>query len=133
VVARILVVDDQPHVTVCLSVFLAKQGHEVTRAHDGKGGLRLLREEPFDLLITDVDMPELDGLSLIAHEDAVSQLRGVIVLTGRTDYEEIAAMRAHAAVHVSPKPFSPSRLCELVARLLADDADAALQSSATSA
>jgi DNA-binding NtrC family response regulator len=123
--ARILVVDDQPHITLCLEVFLRREGHEVMRAGDGRSALRLLRAESFDVLITDVDMPGLDGLSLIGHQDVVARLRGIVVLTGRTDYEKIAAIREQVAVHVAPKPFSPTSISGLVAELVSHAAQAA--------
>ena len=122
--ARILVVDDQPHVTLCLSLFLTRRNHEVVRANDGNAALELLRSESFDVMITDVDMPGLDGLSLVAHEDEISRLRGVIVLTGRTDYEEITSLESSTTIHVAPKPLSPTRISDLVTKLVEKEAGA---------
>lgn len=116
--ARVLAVDDESHMTYVIATWLTKHGHEVVRASDGAAALELLRAEPFDLLITDVDMPRMDGLSLLSHRDAVEQLRGIVVLTGRCDYKELDLPCPSDKVQLLPKPFGPSRLAELVAQLL---------------
>ena len=82
--ARILVVDDQPHMTYLLGVHLGKAGHEVSTAADGESALELLRAESFDMAIVDVAMPKMDGLTLISHREVIDPLKGVIVLTCRT-------------------------------------------------
>ncbi|RME39152.1 MAG: response regulator [Planctomycetota bacterium] len=120
--ARILVVDDQPHWTLCLEVFLSRQGHEVTRASDGVAALRMFQHRSFDVLITDVDMPNMDGLTLVKQATEKHRLKGVIVLTGRTDFETVAAATLPASpVQVLPKPISPSRLATLVDGFLAEN------------
>jgi len=116
--ARILVVDDQPHVSRTIANWLTRAGHAVVRASDGAAALELLRAESFDILITDVDMPELDGLSLLRQSDVIGRLRGVVVVTGRHDHGTLAATHGRGSIHVMPKPFSPSRLAELVEQLL---------------
>ena len=116
--ARVLAVDDEPHMTYIIATWLTKNGHEVVRAPDGAAALELLRAEPFDVLITDVDMPRMDGLSLLSHRDAVERLRGIVVLTGRCDYKELDLSCPKEKVQLLPKPFGPSRLVELVEGLL---------------
>ncbi|MCP4246356.1 MAG: response regulator [bacterium] len=116
--ARILVVDDQPHITYVFGLFLTRQGHEVTTATDGQDALDLLRAQCFDVLITDVDMPRMDGLTLVQNLHSVEGLRGVIVITGSSDFEAIAKSQGGCNVLVAPKPASPSRLADLVERLL---------------
>ena len=116
--ARILAVDDQPHMTHVIASWLAKMGHEVVRADDGLAALRLLRTRPFDILITDVDMPGMDGLSLLGYSDAVEPLRGIIVLTGRCDYKHLVPCSCSHKTHLFPKPFSPTGLTQLVEELV---------------
>jgi two-component system response regulator ResD len=118
IVARILAVDDQPYVTRIIAGWLTRAGHEVLRADDGAAALKILHAEPIDILITDIDMPHLDGLSLLSHRAAVERLCGVIVLTGRSDYKELRWSHRGHTVHLLPKPFSPTRLAELVEQLL---------------
>jgi len=119
--ARVLAVDDQPHMTYVIATWLTENGHEVVRASDGAAALELLRAEPFDVLITDVDMPRMDGLSLLSHRDAVDQLRGVVVLTGRHDYKELNPSCCSEKIRLLPKPFSPSGLAQLVEQLLSGE------------
>ena len=64
-VARILVIDDDEPVRVSLRRALGMAGYEVVEATNGDEGVRLHREEPFDLVITDILMPEKDGLEVI--------------------------------------------------------------------
>jgi DNA-binding NtrC family response regulator len=116
-VARILTVDDQLHMTCVMARWLGRQGHTVVRAENGKVALELLRAEPIDILVTDVDMPEMDGLTLAGHSDVGQQLRAVILVTGRPDYKELR-VRCRAEVHVLPKPFSPDRLTHLIGEIL---------------
>ncbi len=116
--ARVLAVDDQPHMTYVIATWLTENGHEVVRASDGAVALELLRAEPFDVLITDVDMPRMDGLALLGHREAVEPLRGIVVLTGRCDYKELDAPWCKEKTRLLPKPFSPSGLAQLVDELL---------------
>ena len=116
--ARILVVDDERHVTYVIALFLTKRGHAVTRAGDGRAALELLRTEPFDVLITDVSMPKMDGLSLIGNRDDIDRLSGVILLTGRSDFDNIAwAAQGKHRMRTIPKPFNPADVADAVADL----------------
>lgn len=119
--ARVLAVDDQPHMTYIIATWLTENGHEVVRATDGAAALERLRAEPFDVLVTDVDMPRMDGLSLLRQHDAVNRLRGVIVLTGRCDYQDLDPACGKEKVRLLPKPFSPTRLAQLVEELLSSE------------
>ena len=63
--ATILVIDDQAPIRALLRVALEDAGHEVLEASNGRLGLELYREKPADLIITDVVMPEMNGLELM--------------------------------------------------------------------
>ena len=119
--ARVLVVDDKPHITHVIASWLKTKGHDVSRADDGDTALELLRTETFDILVTDVDMPRMDGLSLIAHQDVVERLRGIVVLTGRDDYADLIATFSREKTRLLPKPFSPTRLTQLVDKLMSGE------------
>lgn len=121
IMAKILVVDDQPHITSILATSLEKRGHVVMRADDGEVALALLRSQPFDLLITDVDMPRMDGLSLIRNSDATSRLNGIIVLTGRSDYRNLAGLQGAPNVRFAPKPFSPTGIARMIDELMSSE------------
>jgi YesN/AraC family two-component response regulator len=63
--ARILIIDDDPQILDILGQTLKREGHEVVKAPDGKEGLNLYRENPTDLVITDIIMPETEGIETI--------------------------------------------------------------------
>jgi two-component system response regulator FlrC len=115
---RILVAEDDPHILRLICMWLKRQGHEVIESRNGLTARDQIREQPVDVLVSDINMPGLDGLELI--ELAVSQgliRRGVVVLTNRWDHSEIRDRLAQWGVQVLPKPFSPSRLSELIESL----------------
>ncbi len=116
--AKVLAVDDQPHLTFIIYSLLTKNGHDVVRACDGVAALERLMAEKFDVLVTDVDMPRMDGLTLLSHREAVDGLCGIIVLTSRDDFRELGLSHCRDRVEFLPKPFSPIKLAELVDRFV---------------
>jgi DNA-binding response OmpR family regulator len=114
--SRILVAEDDAHILRLISMWLKRQGHNVLEARNGLAARELIEAEPVDVLVSDVNMPGLDGLELI--EAVLPQggvRKGVIVLTNRWDHVEIRDRLSEWGVHVLPKPFSPHKLSELVA------------------
>ena len=113
--AKIVVAEDDRHISRVIALWLERGGHKVLTAGDGKAALELLRRESPDLLITDVNMPGMDGLDLLEAARAESLLaHQVIVLTSRCDQMEIEARAARLGAVVHPKPFSPLHLTEAV-------------------
>ena len=111
--ARLLVVDDEPMVREVVTRYLEQDGHAVTVAADGATALKALAEGPFDLVVLDLMLPHVDGLSVLA-ELRREHTTPVIVLTGRGEEEDrIRGLRLGADDYVV-KPFSPR---ELVARV----------------
>lgn len=126
--SRILIAEDDPHILKIISLWMTRQGYDVVEARNGQIARDILAEERADVLVTDVQMPVLDGLGLI--DFAVSEQRvrcGIVVLTNRWDHGEIASRLEAVKVRVMPKPFSPSKLAELVARLLGAAAPSAVE------
>jgi two-component system, cell cycle response regulator CpdR len=110
-VARIVIAEDQAHIRHVLTMWMERHGHEVFEAATGRIALELLERHPVDLLMTDINMPELDGLELARRAfDACPTLRRVFVVTSRCDQREILAQLSDPRVCVFPKPFSPSQL-----------------------
>jgi len=113
--SRILVVEDDPHILRLISMWLQRQGHVVFEARNGLAARDLVHAEPVDILVSDINMPGMDGLALIDSvmgEGCVR--RGVVVLTNRWDHAAISDRLAEWGVQVLPKPFSPTRLSQLV-------------------
>lgn len=126
--AKILVVEDDPHILRVISLWLTRQGHEVIEARNGQAALELVRAQRPDVLITDVNMPLMDGLQLV--EQVVQDVRaprGIVLLTNRWDHGEMSDRFTEWHVHVLPKPFSPSKLSVLVKLLIENPAAAETQ------
>ncbi len=108
--ARILVIDDDEMVRFTLDHILKSGGHEVVAAASGGEGLRLQRETPFDLVITDILMPEQDGIETIRILHADFPKLPILAVSGggrmgNMDFLDMA--RTFGAVMTVPKPFTP--------------------------
>jgi DNA-binding NtrC family response regulator len=115
---RILVVDDTPLIREHLRVFLEQDGYEVETAEDGRSALAALRERPFHLAITDLRMPDMNGLELLEAVRSDRLQLGVLVLTGHGDTAvALEAMDAGADDFVA-KPYEPDYLRFVVQRIL---------------
>jgi DNA-binding response OmpR family regulator len=111
--ARLLVVDDEPMVREVVTRYLEQDGHTVTVVGDGAAALQALSGLPFDLVVLDLMLPHVDGLSVLA-ELRRGHSTPVIVLTARGEEEDrIRGLHLGADDYVV-KPFSPR---ELVARV----------------
>lgn len=106
---RILVVDDDPQIRRVLKVTLTGDGYEVDDAKDGEAALEKLREQRFDLLLLDFNMPGMSGLEVCRAIRRSSEI-AIIMLTVRdTEEDTIQALDAGADDYVT-KPFKPSEL-----------------------
>jgi CheY-like chemotaxis protein len=107
--ASILVVDDDPINRMLLSRDLERQGHRVATTEDGRQALAVLRAEPFDVVLLDVLMPELDGYQTLAQIERDEKLRHipVIMVSGLEDMESVVRCIEMGAADYLPKPFDP--------------------------
>jgi len=108
--ARLLVVDDDPINRRLLASYLARLGHTVVTAVDGARGWKQLNgEEPFDVVLLDVLMPELDGYEVLALIRGHPDLRHlpVIMISAVEETDSIARCIELGADDYLPKPFSP--------------------------
>jgi two-component system, chemotaxis family, chemotaxis protein CheY len=119
--ARILAVDDSPAMRQMVSVTLRSAGHEVTEAVDGVAALNIAQKQPpMDLVITDVNMPNMDGITLVRELRQLSHYRGVplLVLTTEASTQKKQEGKAAGATGWIVKPFNPERLLATVARVV---------------
>jgi len=110
---RVLVAEDEEKLRKIVKSYLQREGYEVLEAENGQVAIELLDETPFDLVILDVMMPEVDGWSVLRHLRRVSDLP-VIMLTARGDEEDKLFGFELGAEDYMTKPFSPR---ELMARV----------------
>lgn len=119
--SRILVAEDDPHILRVISLWLSRQGHEVLEARNGVTAWELVQQHHPEILITDINMPGMDGLGLLERVTGFAPVpRGIVVLTNRWDHREIGDSLAKWGVRVVPKPFSPTKLAELIEDLDCD-------------
>lgn len=100
--ARILVVDDQANVRKTYSMLLTANGHEVSVAQNGEEGLKLLAEESFDLVISDMKMEPVDGMTLLQKGKEMRPEIEFLLVTGFSSVEDgVAAMKAGAYDYIT--------------------------------
>ena len=87
--ARILLADDQPHILRVIRLALARDGHEIEAVGDGRSALEKARAERYDVLITDVEMPHMDGMTLCEtlNREGMHQIGLTLIITAQTDRE----------------------------------------------
>ncbi len=118
----ILIVDDSSFMRTVLRVAMQSQGYAVREASQGDEALQLLQETVPDLLISDYDMPGLDGLQLLAHVRCDERTRDipVMILSSRSDPHLQTVARRNGAGWVQ-KPFQTADFLELVAGTMGSD------------
>jgi len=118
-VAHILVVDDEAGFRALLRDILEEAGHAVTEARDGAEALAFLERGAFDLVLTDRQMPKVDGIELVRRIRARTSPPPVVVLTAHGSIPEaVDAVRLGAADYITKPLPSPGALVDLVASLL---------------
>jgi CheY-like chemotaxis protein len=126
--ARILLVDDNLMIRSVIRTTLMRAGHDVGLAEDGVKALAEVEASgPFDLIITDLEMPRLDGRGLIRALRAASCTAPVLLMSGRHGIAELARIAADQGLSVQgaiEKPFTGERLIATVAAMLAVGAPA---------
>ncbi len=117
--ARIIVVEDDSHISRVICLWLQRNGHQTVTAENGRKALEMIRQAPPDLLLTDVNLPMMDGLELLqAVRDEGLMDSPAIVLTSRCDQSEMEARVGSLGAVVHPKPFSPPHLMEAIENAL---------------
>jgi len=122
---RILVVDDEPGVRDLLAKILATADYHVDTVPDGASAIERLRAAEYDLLITDLKMPGMDGLSVIREARRTAPVLPVIIITGcSTEASAIEAINLGVAGYLT-KPFRLPRILAVAARALGEPVPAA--------
>jgi CheY-like chemotaxis protein len=117
---RVLVVDDVNDVTEMIGLFLKHAGYEVSTADSARAALRLAGERAFDLIISDIGMPAMNGYELAESLRSMPDYREIpmIAVTGYTEYDDHGrSLQAGFSAHMT-KPIDPSQLLNLMNELL---------------
>ena len=117
---RILTADDSAAMRQMVEVTLTSAGYDVHQAHNGQEALDIARTQSFDLVITDVNMPQMDGLTLVRHLRGLPNYKHtpLLVLTTEHTSERKVEGREAGATGWLVKPFNPERLLATVAKVL---------------
>ncbi len=118
--ARVLVIDDEAIVRVSCKRVLEPQGYEVEVTERGAEALRMLQERPFDVVVTDLLMPDMDGLEVLKKIKESWPEIPVIIITGYGTVSTAVQAVKLGAYDVVEKPFTPETILQVVERALKD-------------
>jgi len=118
--ASILAVDDSASMRQMVSFTLRSSGYDVIEAIDGQDALDKIGDRHVDLVLTDQNMPRMDGLTLIRELRGVDRFKRtpILMLTTESSDEMKQAGRAAGATGWMVKPFDPQRLLEIISKVL---------------
>lgn len=110
---NILVCDDEKEIVNAIEIYLSKEGYNILKAYNGKEALKVIQENEVHLIILDIMMPEIDGIS-VANEVRKTKSIPIIMLSAKSeDYDKVAGLNNGADDYIT-KPFNP---IELIARV----------------
>jgi len=104
--ARILVVDDERSMREMLAILLRREGHDVSVAENGRGAIALLNQRPFDLVVSDARMPDLDGLEVLRHARSINPSVIAIMITAYGSPDLIRGVAQLGVNDYVEKPFN---------------------------
>src|SRR5688572_14341745 len=118
--AKILVIDDETDFIELIQYHLQKAGFEVLAAETGAHGLALVRRHVPDLILLDMGLPDVDGLSIceILRRDAATVRIPIVLVTAMSGEIPRAHALGSGADHFLPKPFTRETLCDCVQKAL---------------
>lgn len=110
---KILICDDERDIVAALKIYLEAEGYETASAYDGKQAVQRLREEPIQLVLMDIMMPECDGISALAAIREFSNVPVIFLTAKGEDTDKILGLNVGADDYIT-KPFNP---VEVIARV----------------
>lgn len=116
----ILIVDDSASIRQMVEATLKSAGYQVTLAKDGQEAFDLCKTKTFDFVLTDQNMPRMDGLTLIKSLRGLATYRSkpIVVLTTEASDEMKAKGKVAGATGWMVKPFDPAKLLQVAAKVL---------------
>jgi DNA-binding NtrC family response regulator len=116
--AKVLVIDDEVVILKSCDKILSEEGYEVQTVQTGAEGLQKLAREKFDIVLTDLMMPEINGMEVLKRcRETFSDII-VIMITGYTTVQTAVETMKIGAYGYIPKPFTPEELVEAIDRAL---------------
>ena len=115
---RILIVDDDPEICETLSDILDEEGYDVVTANDGQEALEKIRQDSFNLVITDIKMPIMDGMALLKEiEKSHTDIEVIVITSYGNEGQQVEATRLGAYEYLN-KPLKVDQLKNIIARAL---------------
>jgi CheY-like chemotaxis protein len=122
----VLVIDDDPDVARAIKQVIETGGHQVRCAFTGQKAIEAMRTARFDVIVTDVFMPECDGIEIVVAARRQNPAATIIAISGGGTYmttgDALKVSRALGATHCLHKPFTAPQLLELIGRCALADA-----------
>src|SRR5882672_6313097 len=115
---QVLIVDDEPNLRKILSAQLTRDGYDALTAEDGEQGLHLLREHHIDLIITDLKMPKVDGMTLLKRALEIEPELPVVLVTAHGTIDTAVEALKRGAFDFVTKPFDKDEVRQIVAKAL---------------
>lgn len=120
---KILVIDDEAIVRISCRKCLTLEGYDVTLAGTGLEGLRLTETDHYDLILTDLKMPDMDGMEFLIKMKQKQPEAKVIMITGYSTAEHAEEAMRLGAYNYIEKPFTPDTLVAAVKKALSEKSD----------
>ena len=117
---HILIVDDEKNIAISVDYLLRREGYQVSVAHDGEEGLRLIQSDRPDLVLLDIMMPKLNGFQVceaVRQDPALADVRIVMLTAKGRDAEKEKGLALGADAYIT-KPFSTRELVSQIKALL---------------
>ena len=114
----LLIIDDEPIAIKNLSHLFTKAGYQVTTRSTGSGGFKILEEQNFDVVITDLKMDKVDGMGILKKAQTIDPDLPVIMLTGHGSYDSVVQAMKMGAYHYLSKPYQLDEIREVVKNAL---------------
>lgn len=117
---KILIIDDEAHIRRVLEVKLKNRGYQVLMATNGQEGIDIINEHQPDIVITDINMPVMDGKTLCEKTNGLKKARSflTIIITARINPEERSWISSMQETLFFEKPFSPAKMVEVIEQYL---------------
>jgi len=113
---RILLVDDDKALNRSVDILLTLDGYQTLPVYDGEEALQKLLHQKFDLLITDLIMPKIDGIELISKVRKLNSTLPIMVISGQLNNRLVNLLKKQEIQYIITKPINPTRFRKLVRR-----------------
>ncbi len=118
---KILVAEDDRNLSRSMDTWLTLEGFEVVTVYNGAEALNKLLHHKYDLLITDIVMPQLNGVELISQIRRLNPTLPIMVVSGKLNGEVLTELRGLNVNHILPKPIKPAEFRKMIDQVFLDE------------